>query len=427
METSKDKKAGPKRIGELLVAANVVKTDVLLEALQISKASKCPIGRTLMSMGYLSEPDLQAAIELQSLLRAGLISTEFGVRALNVAVKSRVPLEEAFAKLGWRPPMHDVLAVSELGELLFEAGLIKRKELETAMAQSKAKGLPLGRCLTLNHVITMNLLSSALTAQVLLRDGKITREQAVAGLKASAKKQQTMEESLEEVGAYAADENQVKLGELLAAARLVSESDKVAAVEVGLERKQPVGKVLVESGVIPQRVLDDCLKLQKLVSNGSLTLSEAAEALKQSQLKHLSVDRIMDERASKALEITKANLVVPLLTAAKVFTEQEIDDATKNNTKANASIGEILIDARLIDKAMLEAAVHAKNLLEDGVIHQDHAVAALLHCKRTGAPLHRALEEIGWMGPEDAGSAKPQANSDANWFDNMWSKVKRKD
>src|ERR1700722_14571124 len=101
MEIVKERRAGPKRIGELLVAANVIKPEILLEALQVAKKSNTQLGRVLMSIGELTERDVQTAIEVQSLLREGVISAEFGIRALNVAIKGCVPLEEAFKRQGW--------------------------------------------------------------------------------------------------------------------------------------------------------------------------------------------------------------------------------------------------------------------------------------------------------------------------------------
>src|SRR5580700_6000765 len=113
MEIVKDRRAGPKRIGELLVAANVIKPEVLLEALQIAKKSGTPLGRVLMSIGELTERDLQTAIEIQSLLREGVISAEFGIRALNVAIKGCLPIEEAFNRLGWKAPQRESMPSGE--------------------------------------------------------------------------------------------------------------------------------------------------------------------------------------------------------------------------------------------------------------------------------------------------------------------------
>ena len=98
------RRSSPKRIGELLVAANIIRQEVLLEALKVSKTSQTPLGRVLMSIGELSEYDVEVALYVQSLIRQNTISAEFGVKAINVCIKGRIPLDDAFKRLGWTPP-----------------------------------------------------------------------------------------------------------------------------------------------------------------------------------------------------------------------------------------------------------------------------------------------------------------------------------
>ncbi|HND69460.1 MAG TPA: hypothetical protein PL112_21820, partial [Candidatus Obscuribacter sp.] len=99
------------------MAANVIRQEVLLEALKISKNSQTPVGRVLMTIGELSESDVETAIYIQGLIRNSVISSEFGVKVINVSVKGRIPLEEAFRRLGWTPPADVEQQSGTLGEL----------------------------------------------------------------------------------------------------------------------------------------------------------------------------------------------------------------------------------------------------------------------------------------------------------------------
>lgn len=88
-----------KRKGELLVAAKVIRPEALLQALQLVRKSNVSLGQVLTGSGELTERDLQTTIEVQSLINENIISTELGVSALNMAVKSGITLEEAFNRL----------------------------------------------------------------------------------------------------------------------------------------------------------------------------------------------------------------------------------------------------------------------------------------------------------------------------------------
>jgi len=156
MEITKDRRAGPKRIGELLVSANVVKPEVLLEALQVAKKSSTPLGRVLMTIGELTERDLETAIEVQALLRENVISANSGQGAQSGCKKLR--LSRARVQRTWmESPTGELLVGNELGELLLEAGVVSRADLSSFKTERENK-LPLGRCLVLARTITSTLL-----------------------------------------------------------------------------------------------------------------------------------------------------------------------------------------------------------------------------------------------------------------------------
>ncbi len=397
MEIARDRRAGAKRIGELLVAAGVIRQEVLMEALQIAKKSSTPVGRVLLTIGELSERDLLAAIEIQSMLRENLISNEFGVRALSVCITGKLPLEEAFRRLGFKPPAErEVVATGELGEILISAGIITQPVLEECLRQSEDNNLPLGRCLVLARAVSSNLLTSALTAQVLVRDGKITYEQAVAGLAAAYRKQQTIEQSLSETGAMRVvqDEKSIKVGDLLTKAGLLSESDKVSAIERGLVENVPVGQIFVQLGLISPSMLEETLKLQRLISEGQLSVLQAAEILRQANARGVPVEVITNERNHKTQEAEQINNLMTLIKKAELIAPTEMQRAEILARDLKMSLGEIFISKDMISSKLVEATTQAKKLMDDGIVTEKHAIKVLSYCKKSGAPFSDALKTV---------------------------------
>lgn len=397
MEIARDRRAGAKRIGELLVAAGVIRQEVLAEALQIAKKSSTPVGRVLLTIGELSERDLLAAIEIQSMLRENLISNEFGIRALSICITSKVPLEEAFRRLGFTAPaQREVVATGELGEMLIAAGIITQPILEECLRQSEENNLPLGRCLVLARAVSSNLLTSALTAQVLVRDGKITYDQAVTGLQAAYRKQQTIEVSLSESGALRVqkDDKSVKVGDLLTKAGLVSESDKVSAIEKGLVENIPVGQVLVQLGMVSPTVLDEALKLQRQVNEGQLSILQAAEILRQANLRGVPVEVVMNEKSSKTQEADNLNRLMGLIKKADLIGPTEMQRAEMLARDLKMSLGEIIISKDLLNTKLIEATQQAKKLIDDGIVSEAHAVKVLSFCRRSGVVFSEALKSV---------------------------------
>lgn len=424
MEIVSQRRVGPKRIGELLVAANVVRPEVLMEALQIAKKSSTPLGRVLMSIGEISEFDLQIAIEVQSLLREGVIATDFGIRALNAASKSKIPLEEAFKRLGWQPPQRETMSSNELGELLFTAGVVTRERLDEASKQSQDNNLPVGRCLVLARAISPALLASALTAQVLLRDGKISREQAVDGLRSASKKQQTIEESLQQVGAYKPVKESVRVGDLLTSAGIVTEGDKITAVEVGLESHRQIGDVLVQSGMISNATLEESLKLQDLVAQGHLNSIQAAEILKTAHTQGVTVREVLEEKLARKEQIDKTNTVVELLQLAGILTSDDMLKARNLSQSLNVTLGEVLLSTQMVDKRLIDAAIQSQDLVRDDILQPEQVAKVLQICGRTGLEFHDALKQVAWDAPEQLNDDS-SAQQKSSWLLKLWSKVKK--
>lgn len=424
----------PKRIGELLVAANVIRQEVLLEALKISKNSQTPVGRVLMTIGELSESDVESAIYIQSLIRNSVISTDFGVKVINVSVKGRIPLDEAFRRLGWTPPENveeQSGTLGELGELLVQSGLLEKTVLEQAMWQAHENNLPLGRCLVLNRAISSNLLQSALTAQVLIRDGKITQDQAIASLKNSARKQQTLEQSLVDVGAFRSPAKEsVKLGDLLTQAGLVTEGDKISAIEIGLNENQRIGEVLVQTGMIAPGVVDESLRLQEMVASGAMSGLQAADILRQANSRKVGIDVIIEERSNRKEEIEKVNSVLEILLQSGALAGENFNRAQSLARQLNVSIAEVILTKEMVEKRLIQAAYQGQGLVGDGIIDGAQCTLAMKMCVKTGKEFHEVLKEL----PSDTASqVKPEMVDDnggdkkSGWLGNLWSKVTKKD
>ncbi len=395
MEIQKERRGGPKRIGELLVAAGIIRQEVLMEALQIAKKSSTPVGRVLMTIGELSERNLLVAIEVQSMIRDQLISPEFGIRALNQCARTQVPLEETFRRLGWTPPAERTTnTTNELGRLLIDAGIITEAVLEQGLRQSVENDLPLGRCLVLSRVITANFLASALTAQVLFRDGKISYDQAINGLRASAKKAQPIEDSLQESGAYASDKGKVKVGDLLAQAGIVSEADKATAVERGLSDGMPVGEVFVQSGMISPSVLDESLKLQEMVNNGQMSSLQAAAILNQANARNVPMEAVIQEKSNSKDEVAKVNKVIYLVRKAELLNRDEWKKMEILASQMNVTYGEVIYSRDLLPRKLLEAVFQGQKLIEDDLITESHLVKVLRAVRDTKVEFSTALKTV---------------------------------
>ncbi len=115
---------------------------------------------------------------------------------------------------GWNPST--TKDTTPLGELLIEASYVNREQLAASLDRASSSGLPFGRILVLSGVLTEGLLTGALNAQILIRDGKLSKAQAAEALKEAKQRQVSVEVQLKEKGFYdLPGRSSPRLGELL--------------------------------------------------------------------------------------------------------------------------------------------------------------------------------------------------------------------
>ncbi len=266
------------RIGYLFVKAGLISADQLGEAAKLADVQKTHIGQSLLALGFVQPQALRAAITAQSLMRDSIIDSLIAGKALTIACKAGVTLEEALRRLG--VVQRADIPTSKLGELLVEGKLINQDTLDAAIKKSFETGLPLGRVLVLDGAIQESTLQAVLEVQLRLRDGMLTREQAVEAVSLGADEFiGLLDESMVEEPITEPTSHKIRVGELFVLAGLLTKADVLAALEMGISCKRPIGEMLVGLGFVSRFMLDAGLNLQQMVDNGFVNPSQAAKCL----------------------------------------------------------------------------------------------------------------------------------------------------
>lgn len=387
--------ASPVRLGDLLTGAGLLKAEDLRQAMLVAKTQSLPVGRVLIMSGYIIEPHLQAAVQAQSMLKDGLIDLETALGSLRVISRDGLTLDQALSKMGWAQPVNQV--TNKLGELLIEAGLVSRAQLDAALVQGESTKLPLGRVLVTNGWLSEQLLSSALNAQILVRDRRVTREQAISSLRAALERQVPIEQTLAETGVslHLANET-VRLGELLVMAKLLDEEKLMQAVELGLVNEQPIGQVLVKNGMVSETVLQTALAIQSMVTKGELRKVQCGRVLELVNTEKLSLAEAV-ERVQPTPPRDTSNLpLYQFLQLAGVIGPPDIEEALKVGSRDTHLMGQMLMMTGAIDQNLLGIAMNCSSLMAQGILKTEQAVIVLGICWKSKATLEEAFKQLGW-------------------------------
>lgn len=385
-------------IGEILTKAELVKPQEVKEAVNLAGQNGLPVGQVLIIAGRLTELELSASVKAQSLVKDDVLDLKTGVQALKLVRAMQITLEEALVEMGWSPSKKKTTPTNRLGELLVGAELITAEDLSRSLKACETTGLPLGRVVSAMGLVSHGLLGAVLTAQVLLRDGVVTRDQAVAGLKAAKQRSISLEQSLKDQGLLKARKGpSIQIGQLLRLSGLITEADVIEALEASLINEQPVGQVLVSRGAITKSLLYSALKVQSMIASGNLHALQGIQVIRRMHTHGITI-----EEAVSSLSLTLPALgddtmpLVELLEKSSLVSESEVKKAFEIAYKNNEIMGRMLLIAGVIDDHLLEAATRCQSLLRQGVLAEDQAIIALQYCQRSKLSLYDALEQIGW-------------------------------
>ncbi len=388
-------------LGDLLVKAGLVSQQQLDEAVKLAGSKNVHVGQMLINFRYISPRDLQAAVDAQSMLRDRTIDQHLAAGCLKIACKTGMTFAEVVRD---QHAGTGEGSSNKLGELLSEAGLVTKDQLAKSMGRSQATGLPLGRILVLNGALPDAILTMALEIQVRIRDGMMTREEAIDALRTAGggeegAEPQNVEETMR-MTIMQPRKKGVRLGELMVMAGLLNETDVMNALELGLVSSQQIGQVLVEQGYVSDELLGAALELQRRIDEDKLTPQDGAEALKQIKLTGKDVASVLETIDEQVAEAESKQIVSfdKMLMLARVVSQDDIDNALEKSAKNAQLLAKVLHMTGYIDEMTMQCVLQCYTMMSNGFLTQDDAIVTLDYClnRQEKISFAEALAHIGW-------------------------------
>lgn len=315
--------------------------------------------------------------------------------------RSELTFEQCLNEIGWARAQD--ATTNKLGSMLLDAEIITKDQMESAIRTSEATGLPLGRVLVSLGSITDETLTTALNAQVMVRDSKIDREQAIRGLNAAFIRRQDLEITLAENGFYRGPlKNSIRLGEMLVLAEIVPAVEIMNALELGLMHLKPLGRTLVDTNQITEATLDAALQLQEMVSNRTIDEDDAVATLKQFVDTSTPVLELISQ-----LEVPQESFKInvrlhDLLRVASLLQHSDIElsdipkTGTASSADAKSSAGRLLSNG-FIDQRTYFGTLRCYYLVSNGWMSIQHAIIALNYFSNQQAlSFDQVLLELKW-------------------------------
>jgi hypothetical protein len=255
------------RLGTLLQEFGVLSPEDCTKTEELSAHSGLPFGKCLILLDFITDNDLKAVLEAQSLLRDGIFERTALAKAVQKVCKGHISLADALQSMGLQAKN---TRRTRLGELLADAGAISPQQLDAALKAADFSALPLGHILTSFDALEPALVDYALEVQSQIRKGALARN---AGI------EQIRQANLQLSVKISAGSGHFALGEILIYSKLLTSKQIEEAIVIARERKQLIGEYLVESELISDETLSAGLCLQNLVGAHLLSIDGACDVI----------------------------------------------------------------------------------------------------------------------------------------------------
>ncbi len=384
------------RLGELLVELGLVERKKLEAALQIVDQTGLALGRVLVLSQYIREALLDAAIQCQTLLKTNSVEPTLAKRALQAVAEGEHPtLEEALNKVGYEKP--DDASANKLGELLIECGLISPAQLTTALKQSEETGLPFGRSLVLSGMISEAGLTATLNAQSLLRNGRVTREQAIKSLRTSSRRNTSSGAQPSERDFYGLpDKRTVLLGELLIAAGTITKPQLSNAIEMSVSTGKLLGQILVDSHFCTPTLLENALQLQEMILANSCSTQDATRVLFLMDREGLTLQQAVQKVRMNEVGNNKKVTFTEFLKLLGLVTDSDIDKALQLGRENSQLMLQMLLMSDICDSNFLHLAAGCNSMMEAGRMTAEHAFILFDYARKKQINVTQAMKELNW-------------------------------
>lgn len=177
-------------------------------------------------------------------------------------------------------------------------------------------------------------------------------------------------------GKTQAEHVDVKVGELLTEADIVSSAELTEAIQVAKRLGVPIGRTLLMSGFVREDVLEAALQAQSLLRDNKLPLDTAVKALRQVHDNKIDLNEALKEENLNP-DYTPADKLAALLLDSNIVDPEELEKAMETSAASGIPLGSALVLQGVLSPALFPSVQRIQEQLAHSEISRDEAIKAV--------------------------------------------------
>jgi hypothetical protein len=167
----------------------------------------------------------------------------------------------------------------------------------------------------------------------------------------------------------------IRIGDLLEQAGLVTSTDLSEAVSVSKRLQLPIGRVLIMSGCVTERILKSAIEAQSMLRDRSINLAKALETLVKVAEEDVSFQTALTKVDPNRVPGSYTNKLGEILIEFELITEEQLQDALIQSLESGTQLGAALVAMDLISPALLPLLLRTQEQIRVGLTTRQQAAA----------------------------------------------------
>lgn len=305
--------------------------------------------------------------------------------------------------------------VAKLGDLLIGADILSETQLQHALQVANQTLQPVGRVLVDLKYLEQSDIDGAATLQVMLLENQLPVATAVRALGRAHRSKVTLDEALQAIGWVPLQvKEESEIGLFLVDASIITRAIYEDILQKSAQEKCQFGTYLVIKKLLSYNLLNSCLQAMVLVSQEKLSRLEAVAVARHVFVSGTSFWQALTEAGLDERTVSGGKLSLgEILTQSGFITEVDRVALVERSLAEQKLLGELLVDAGLISRQVLESALILQGMAKSGAIAGKEASDLLKETGKSGCDLKMQLEKRYAVQEKDMAERAVQLLTDA--------------
>lgn len=269
-----------------------------------------------------------------------------------------------------------------LGELLKEAEILTSDFIKEALSQYEEQGLPLGKVLVISGYLSDFQLRNTLDLQYMVNDGLLPMAQAIKVLKIAHKEDCSLADAFEKSGIIQPEEQETnKLGQLLVESKVITNEELDDCLSSSNRTSLPLGHILCHRTLVSQPLINKALLVQQLIRRGQIMRKQGITAIEEGAAREVKFTKLEINKTFKRLPLKNTPLLGDLLIQTNICTERQVRDSLLASVAHCTTFGDALVQSKQVSDYFVSEAIVIQEMMDNSTLELEQAKEALIEMR----------------------------------------------